>query len=298
MHRVTRGFATSAILLSTAAAMIGCAADPTPHGDSPTQSQTASPLPEVSIAGYGHVTARLDFAHAAVSLPLDAYYGWTPEYVRDVLHLQAQETDHCLVEQGLPAVADSVPWQPMPEEDRLYGIWGVEYAKRHGTELAPEGRLPIIDAASMGEAFDRSYHGCIEETRSIFDEQLSYFDGQWPHALDIRIRKRASERVLASTAGQDARRTWSECIQDRGVTLEAADGRPSTEYAVQGREALIRVTTVEAECAVSSGAVQALFDLHAQYEAAYIDLYSDELTSLKKERDGMIDAMRAIVAAH
>jgi hypothetical protein len=295
---VTRRVAALAFLVSTATVLVGCAAEPTPRSDAPTQSEAGSPLPEVTIARYGDVSASLDFAHAAVSLPLDAYYGWTPEYTRDVLHLQAQETDRCLVAQGLPAVADSVPWQPVPDEDRLYGIWSVEYAKRYGTELAPEARLPAIDTVEFGDAFNSSYHACIGETRNTFDEQLSYFDGQWPHALDIQIRKSANELVLASDAGQEEKAKWSECIQGRGVTLEASDGRPSTKYAAQGKEALIRVTTVEAECAASTGAVQALFDLHAQYEKAYIDLYFDELKALKAERDGMIDAMREIVAAH
>lgn len=276
----------SPLLASIAALLVvglaGCVAgDPA----APIPSSDA-PLPEVSIEGYDGVGATLDFAHAAVSLPLDPDYAGSPSFVMMVLHAIAVRTDECMGERGFPAIAGDADWEPYPAEDRMFGLWSVDYASRYGVELAVEGRAPAIKIEHLGDAYNEAYPACREKAKQSLTGPLTILDSQAITGLDVQIRWSAATLVRASAEGMAALADWRMCIEVRGVTVDP-DGRPSEQYKAQGREALIGVTVIEAECAASTGAIQRLYDLLARYEAAYTDVMANELQELKEQRDAI-----------
>ena len=85
-------------------------------------------------------------------------------------------------------------------------------------------------------------------------------------------------------------------MTDQGVLLEESDGRPAASSQDQGRDAVIRVTVIEAECARTTGAVQRLYDLQARYEAAFIDAQHSELDAFIGERAPVLAALQEVTA--
>lgn len=62
------------IILTVTLTLTGCAADAPAETPSPHEvADDVQPLPTVSIDDYANVTATLDYAHAAVTLPMDEY---------------------------------------------------------------------------------------------------------------------------------------------------------------------------------------------------------------------------------
>ncbi len=269
---------TASMLL--ALVLTGCSADAAP---SPT---AADPLPEVSIEDYGDVTAKLDYEHAVAETPTSALSLSNPDYVVRVLHAIAVTADRCMVEKGFEATADDRDWSPfIPEEDRTYGIWSVAYASRYGVSLSPEAGPAAVDVISMGVEQSKAYDTCATEAKgSLMDELLFSQDKN----IDAQVRNRAYELTLASDEGKDAKLTWQACMEQRGIVLDPADGRPVQQYQEQGKEAEIGAIVVEAECARSTGAVQTLYDIQARYEAALIDSQSAQVASFVEERDAAI----------
>jgi len=270
--------ATAFMLL--ALVLTGCSADAAP---APIE---AEPLPEVSIEDYGDVTAKLDYDHAVAETPASALSLSSPDYVVRVLHAIATIADTCMVEKGFEATANDKDWSPfIPEEDRTYGIWSVAYASKYGVSLSPEAGPATVDVISMGVEQSKAYDTCATEAKESLMDQLVFSQDA---NIDAQIRSRAYELTLASDEAKDAKLDWQTCMEERGIVLDPADGRPVQQYQEQGKEAEIGAIVIEAECARSTGAVQTLYDIQARYEAALIDSQSAQVASFVEKRDAAI----------
>lgn len=290
-------FLTTSITALLVLGLAGCSAGvPDAQGQPDPIAPSDAPLPEVSTEGYEGISAQLDFAHAAVTLPLDPYYAGSPSYVVAVLHAIAVRTDECMAGKGFPAIAGDTDWSPYLAEDRTFGLWSVDYASRYGVDLATEGQpVQFYDTAGYGADYAEAHPVCMEEAKQSLTEPLTALDAQAMTGLDVQIRGTAISLARASDNGMVALDDWQTCMEDRGVILDP-DGRPAEQYKAQRREALVEAIMIEAECAASTHAVQRLYDLQARYEAAFVDAMADELTELKDQRDAIRDELEDAIA--
>ncbi|MCS3442170.1 hypothetical protein [Microbacterium phyllosphaerae] len=277
-----------AALMLLTLVLTGCSADVSP---APTKEE---PLPEVSIENYGDVTAKLDYDHAVAETPASALSLSSPDYVVRVLHAIATVANTCMVERGFEATADDKDWSPfIPEEDRTYGIWSVTYASKYGVSPSPEDGPAPVDVISMGVEQSKAYAGCATKAQeSLMDELLFSQDVN----IDAQIRNRASDLTTASEEGKKAKLDWQACMEESGIVLDPADGRPVQQYQEQGKEAEIGAIVIEAECARSTGAVQTLYDIQARYEAALIDSKSAQVASFIAKRDAAIEVFDKVIS--
>ena len=236
----------------------------------------------MDVSKYADVSATLDFEHALAALPMDQYSLQSPAYVTKVLHAIAVRTDECLTDEGQQPVADKVDWTPpLAQEDRTYGLWSTNYASQFGVALAAGTEPVVLDTLSFGVEFNKAYAGCTESAKNSLMDQLLF--AQAPN-IDWRIRNEAQKLTAASDQGKRAKATWQDCMEGKGLVLDPDDGRPSAQYSAQGKEAEITAALTEAQCAVDTGAAQQLYDLQAQYEAAFIDAQSAQVQAFDAER--------------
>jgi len=276
-----------AVILAGLVTLTGCSAG---GDDAPDPEET---MATVSLDGYQDVTAKLDFEHASPALPLDQYSMNSSEYVHRVLHAIAVSTDACMTEQGYPAVAQTVDWAPYPAEDRTYGVWSISYATKYGLDSAPQSGPPAVDTVNLGVDFNKAYPLCMDEAKGQLMDQLTF--SQEPN-VDSRIRGRAIDLVVASEEGKSALTAWQSCMEQAGLVLDPEDGRPSAQYAAQGKEAEITATVTEAQCGADSGATQTLYDLQAQYEQAFMDQQAAQLQDFSVKRNKAIDVFDNVIA--
>lgn len=275
-------------LILTALALSGCSADAPP---TPTDDKA---LAEVSIEGYADVTAKLDYDHAVARTPVSEFSRLEPEYVIRVLHAVAVRTDECLTDAGQPAAAAYRDWSPfIQEEDRSYGLWSVAYASKYGVTPAPEAGAKSVDVISMGVEQSKEFAACAETGKETLMDELMWSQDM---NIDSQIRNRAIELTVASKEGKSAKADWQACMEDHGIVLDPADGRPVQQYQEQGKEAEIAAIVVEAQCAQSTNAVQTLYDIQARYEAALIDAQSAQVTSFMAKRDDVISVFEDAIA--
>lgn len=277
-----------AAALALTAGLTGCTSLTTSTKSDPAE------LPNVGIAGYEDVTARLDYELSTAETPVSKFSLSNPDYVSRALHAIAVRADSCMKKAGFPATASQQDWSPfVPEEDRTYGLWNVTYASKYGVELAPEAGPPPVNVIDMGVDQGNQYATCSDAAReSLIDELL------WSQDLNIdtQIRRRAYESVIASDKGKAAEADWQACMEDRGIVLDPADGRPVQQYQARGKEAEIAAMVVEAECARSTNAAQTLYDLQARYEAALIDAQSAQIQAFIDRRNEVITVFEDAIA--
>lgn len=276
------------LLILSAALSAGCAPA--------TDERAAQELPEVSIDEYRHVTATLDFDEGTAELPIDAYSKQNPRHQTKLAHALAVRTDSCLVRRGFSGIADQQDWSPYAkEDDRGYGLWSIALASRYGLDWPPDrgpGAL-ALDTTSLGVEFNQAYGECWAEARDTLAPEVAFFNEL---NIDRRISNRAAELTLLHEDGQAAKTAWRGCMEADGVVLDDESGSPSAQYRDQDKEAQIRVAVIQAECAVSTGAIQTLFDLHARYEAAYIDAQAGALQEFSEELDAVLARLDDVIA--
>lgn len=256
--------------------LAACSSEPAPV------SPSSDDLPAVDIGPFQGTVARLDFDRAVPSLPLDDLSLSSPAYVSKVFHAMAVKADSCMVKRGFEATAERVDWSPYPaEEDRTYGLWSVPYASRFGVDLATGAGPRTLDTLPLGVEFNKAYQECMEEGKTSMLDQLTF--SQAPN-VDWRMRTEAQSRTMASDTGKSARADWEACMEGDGLVLDPDDGRPSSQYHDQGKESEIDAAVTEAECASSTGAVQALYDTQARYEAAYMEQQAAQIQAFSEKR--------------
>ncbi|QAY59632.1 hypothetical protein ET475_06265 [Microbacterium protaetiae] len=253
-----------------------------------------SSMARVSITKYSAVSAHLDYAHGVAALPTTNLDVGAPDFVMAILHAIAVRTDACMQKQGFPAIADEQSWQPyVGDEDRTLGRWSVDYASKYGAAPAPESQPSEVNLLSKGPDFNNAYSACQIKAKTALDEQIQFAQSK---NIISTIKWQAFQLATTSPAGKKVITRWHDCAEDAGVVLDPESGGPSTQYSSQGKQAEITAFTADAKCAKSTGAVQEIFTLRAQYESALLDASEAQVAAYKTQRAKVLTQLDDVIS--
>jgi hypothetical protein len=250
-------------------------------------------LPEISIDEFSGTHAKLNPETGTVSLPLDEYtvnddYG----FQITLSHAKAVAANACMVKKGYENPYAKIDWDSVVlPENRVYGPWDVATAQTYGFQLDPTRGTPRLDTLALGVEGNKVFEACYEEVMPQFEEAATFYETP---TISDTIRANAYGLALESEKGQAAIQSRSKCLEDQGIIL-TDDGGPSEDYSGQSKETQIRVATINAKCGVDTNAVQTLFDVHAQYEAAFIKRYEAQLNEIKSKKQELAAELRKAI---
>ena len=273
--------------------------------DVPSQTPTDAFEQFETVDPDGSVSAILDEEAETVRLPLDRYYMTAQEMamVTQATNLRIAE---CMSESGLdypPATAD---WQSAVEApNRRYGLWGVSNAATYGYGFPPTPYNSSIDAiiAAQGtpdEAWLSASSACADSVGRPFpilapsgsvSEETAF--------IELVDRGVGGGDAAAATDPEYAqfRHALSECLAQSGL-VNGEGGTGWGPDAPADPEEERKVAVIDAQCHQSTGMVQGLFDLQAQYQAAYEVEHEAELASVKAEKDEILKDAKAYISEH
>lgn len=271
-----------AILLS------GCSQE----ASSDTPGAQDGKLPAVSIEEFSDVHAKLQPETGSVSLPLDEYaVNDDFSFQVTLTHAKAVAANACMEKKGYQNPYAAIDWDSIvARENRMYGPWDVTTAQTYGFGLDPSRGTPKLDTLSLGVEGNKVFNSCYEEVMPQFQAAATFYETP---TISDTIRANAYGLTLDSEKGRAATQAVNKCLEDQGIIL--TDGRPSQEYQRQSQEIQIRVATINAQCSVDTNAVQALFDVQAQYEAAFIEQYEAQLNEIKQKKQDFTAELRKAI---
>ena len=273
-----------------AVSLSGCTA----QGAVPKDAAGPSTLGSVSIEPYSNVSAQLDFETGIARLPLDSISLQTPSLAATTQHTIAILTDRCMMASGFVAVSQTAEWSWYGQENRTFGQWDVEAAGRFGFGLDPSNKFPTVDVLSQGVEYNKKLPSCAAEATKSLDQEITFL--QSPGNIDYVIYTNAYEQTLASAAGKTAISDRTTCMEAQDVVVDPDTGAPSDDYGNQSAEIQVKIASVSASCSVSTGAIQTLFNLNAQYQSAYIDQSEAQVSALKDKKDATLKKLESIIA--
>lgn len=273
------------VILTTAAC-----SSPAPESATPGSFE----LSDVNIADYSGVTATLDFERGTARMPLDEFSTQSDSFQGKTSHALAATIDGCMVEQGFPAISGRINWANFGgREDRSFGLWSVGAAAAYGLDLNPELIDGNLDTLDLGIPYNKALPACVDRAKEQLVSELTF--SETPN-IDVRIAQTSLMRARESAAGIAAIERRSACLEENGVILGEND-YPAEEYKGQGKETEVRVSVLEAQCAVSTDAIQDLFNLQARYQAAYMDQQEAALAEHQKKMREVEARLDKIIAA-
>lgn len=267
-------FSRAAVITLTLTTLAACATDsPNPADD----------LGEVSIADFTDVRATLDFDTGIAVTPIDDYLT-NVDFQTEVLFTQAHEAlvTVCMAEAGHTFTGlTSIDWSALlPMEDRTFGLWNRASAAVRGSDLdrsrgVPKGNTTVKE----GVAFNQALDVCDESAQS--DATLGRLTEELMQGtLADRIMGQSITLAEHSDAGKAVTSRFTKCLEDKSLVVDPESGYVSSEYSDIGVEADITASVGEVDCNIDTGRIQALYDLTAQYEAAYMNKYEAQLGSV------------------
>ena len=271
--------------------LTACAAEPSEVAD------TTASLPEVSIDGFADVTAELDFDTGTAVTPISEYLV-NADFQTEVLFAQARETlvTRCMTSAGHPYNGlTATDWDAVtPQENRIFGRWDVASAAALGAMMDETRGVPKTTFVDRGVDFNNDLNGCNAEAASDavlgpLSESLSEL------TLADRILGNAATLAERSEAGKAATERFTACMAKKGIVLDPASGYMSGEYSDLGKSAEIAAAVGEAECNSDTDRIRELFDLSAQYEAAYIAQYEAQLDSVLVHKQQVHEQLQGII---
>lgn len=281
-----------AISASTAAiALMGCGAD-SGELDDPTAT-----LPAVSVEGFEDAAAELDFDTGTANSPISRYLV-NLDFETEVLFSQARETliTECMAESGFVYEGlTGVDWGALKlHEDRVFGLWDREAAATFGAGFDPSRGTPKVTFVEEGPDFNSALNWCADgamqnETLGSLAVKLS------EQTLADRILGNATNLALQSSEGKAANALFADCLAEKSIVVDPSNGYPSADYAELGKGAEIEAVLAEVDCNIGSGRIETLYNLRAQYEAAYIAKYETQLADVLAGKEADQAALRAII---
>ncbi|WP_147440484.1 hypothetical protein [Mycetocola tolaasinivorans] len=233
-------------------------------------------LEGVSIEGRESVVAQLDFDTGAVQLPLDQFSADAPEFTSRMTAAMETLVQRCLVERGFPGPVTIE--SKVSEEGRTFGAWSVSKAAAFG--FAGEPERTAEDAVPRGAGYDEAFGSCLDDMRNSLRSEFSYTDAA---NIDRQISTAAYGLTVQSAAGKQAYEDRALCAESKGIVMDPDRISASVQYYEEAPDMQIRTATAFAECSVSTGAVQTLFDLMARYQTAMIERSAGALSEHQKK---------------
>lgn len=271
--------------------LVGCAT-----GTPEVEDESAS-LPEITAQGFSDVKAELNFETGTATTPISEYLT-NLDFGTEVLFAHARETlvTECMTAAGHNYTGlTSVDWGSLqPQEDRIFGRWDRVSAAEFGSMMDETRGVPKTTTVEQGVEFNSALALCQEEAAvdpvlGPLSEDLSQL------TLADRILGNASTLAENSDAGREATESFTACMEDKSIVLDPDSGYMSSEYTDLGKDAEIAAAVGEADCNVDTGRVQKLYDLRAQYEAAYIEKYEAQLGDVLAHKQEVHAQLRAII---
>lgn len=286
-----RALAATVLSLSVVA-LVGCAQS------APSEASDDFALPDVSIAEYGDVTAELDFENGIAVTPMTPYM-INQSFEYEVLWRKAYSTliSTCMAEQGLAyAKLTETDWDNLvPMEDRMFALWDVDDAAKFGGE-GDRGRG--IPKGSVDEKVDKHYEATWQKCAdNLAKHPIVGNNGGDDPATTIadRIYGNAVRQAEVSPEAKVVKKKFAECLADRDIATDPETGYISSDYSELGKGVETAASLAEAECNVDTGRIQAMYDLIARYETAYMKDYESQLAAVKQRKDEMFAELQKII---
>lgn len=248
-------------------------------------------LDEPDITDYSEVSIELDRVRGLVALPIDPYLVNT-DFSVAVQWERAYETvlDSCVNELGQrnPS-ADPNYWTGLqPVDDRRFGQWDANTAKLAGFSFDPDRGIPRTGALLRSPAAQRAIEMCESETAELEEigRELSEV------GLPERISGNASRFAEQSESAIPVQLSYRQCLTDRGILFEDQSGQPIDAYSYVDADEQRQIALDVVDCNLSSGRIELLYTLQAQYESAFIQMYRDELEQRMEEKTSLLQALR------
>lgn len=258
-------------------------------------AQAGGRFGSVDVSQFSDVRATVDTEHHEIAFPIDAYL-MTSEDADLVDRAFQVEYAACMSSEG---AAYTIPTGKLSERmtlpERRYGLWGLEAAAAYGYALSP-GTVPVKPrtdtntTSNAAEICSRiSYLPLVTRGSMAGDGQ----DSETFLAADIisaaYILAQADQRW--AVADDD----WEVCLDGAGYAVDPNNPGPVVPADPEGA---LRAAVAEASCSQSTGRVQRLADIEAQYQTALIEQQQSALNnSLTKHRE-ILDQARDIVAKY
>lgn len=237
-------------------------------------------LPEVSISGFADQKADLDFETGNAVTPISDYLV-NADFDTLVLFSHANQTvvERCMADAG-EEYSSGVSWGTLrPQEDRLFGKWDRAAAAEFGFDFDPSRGIPKRTTVNQGVEFNQAINKCYEQAAG--DKALEPLASELTQlTLSDRIQGNAAEFARKSEKGKEAASRLKICLEKGSFVQDPESGSISSEYSELGKEAEIAAAVAEATCNAATGRTKDLYDLKAQYEAAYIEKYKPQLNEV------------------
>lgn len=286
--RVARSALIATLALVTLTACVSSSAD---------QTETEDLLPEVSIEDFAQVKAHLNFDNGTATTPIVDYLTNT-DFETEVLFAEAYESlvTTCMSEAGHPYDGLlAVDWDALePQEDRLFGQWDRASAAQRGSAMDESRGIPKFTSAPSGPEFTTALVTCNEEVNTG-DVLRPLADQLSQPTLADRIQGNSAVRAQESEAGRDADARFTQCLEDKSLVVDPDSGYVSAEYAEIGTEEDIASAVGEVDCNIETGRIQEMYDLTAQYVAAYMEEYEAQLGAVLEEKQELHRQLQDII---
>lgn len=293
-------------LLSLTVIVAGCTASTGSGFASPDPSAIPPQIAieELDTAAFADVTAQLDEKAEAITTPLSTYY-MSGREIMAISHANDLAMQGCMAGYGEPYPEAQLPWDLEPVAfDREYGVWSVSRAAEWGRSVPRTERdiaaEAISPAATSTPEWLQAQDSCLQATE-FFDAIHTYGSTEEIMSSSMAIVY-AGSQAAGIYAGRtpayvEYGRALAKCYAEHGLTTSDETG-PWGVVTPNDPEAATTVIVQDAKCHQETGAVQGMYDLRAQYEAAYIEAHESELAAAKEKKDAIVTAARDYIATH
>lgn len=295
------GFRRAARAVVTAACLpLAACSAVLPSGD------RSGPPTDLDISEYSDVGAVLDRSAESIVYPIDAFFISRVDLGR-VGRATDLLWDDCMREGGRsypPASFDLM--QSVVTPDTPFGIWNPDSAARFGYELDPslddeiEAAAAALRAASQADpGWDAAFDACLESVDRV-PELGRDFAWETPQISELpqSIRDDATSLAMADERWEPARRAWTDCLLERGLTLQTDVESPWAPQIPEDPEAAIRTAVLDVQCKEETDLVETLSGLESQYQAALIDRNRAALDEVAEKERAIVARADEIIARH
>lgn len=227
-------------------------------------------------------TAKLDFKRLQVIVPTTEY-SVSPELQQKMLITDALMMRPCIKEHGFV--------EPMPKanaigEMRIWGLWSVDSARKHGQHLANEpSSLSFPKAPEYGKAREVCWPSIREEQDSLYGSQLDSLNSK---ATEINFR--AHDTAKNTTDYKQAKDEYNNCLREKGLKPNddmdiwgSTDNGFDVDATKYPSSEETRTAVAEAQCNSDLNITQRMGDLEASIQAPLVRENQAVLNQEKEE---------------
>lgn len=243
----------------------------------------------------------LDYTHTRIISPLTEYR-MSPEQLLATSRARERAIGLCMVPKGF---AETPPKAVADDEDRDYGLWNVDNAKKYGYGFAPQAKTTVNESDPAWQAAREACRQSVADAVKAFsptDDDLNATDHFVSDALTLASKDpqwatfRAVWKTCLSKNGLEPPSGDSSWISKQGSDILSRESASSPSTA--DKETEIRIAVIEATCNQDASMTQNLGDLVASYEMPLIHKNQAVLNAAKQKYAEYVTAATAYLASH